>query len=77
MEAGTRQIVASLKDRLTGLRDLPKVVLALWQFGLSDEQRELAKQALRTYLLSQIVGGAKKKRDQEEIDRILNTKPYA
>ncbi len=75
MEAGTRQIVSALKTQIASIRDLPKAVLALWQFGLTEDQRELAKQSLRAYIMSQVIGGTKRKRDKEEVDRILNTKP--
>ncbi len=76
MEAGTRQIVAALKAQITSIRDLPKAVMSLWQFGLTEEQRELAKQSLRTYIMSRVIGETKKKRDKEEVDRILNNNPY-
>lgn len=72
MEAGTRQIVQALKQRIGSIRDLPRIVALLWQFGLNSEQRELAKQSLRAYVMSQVIGETKRKRDIEEVDRILN-----
>lgn len=72
MEAGTRQIVQALKQRIRSIRDLPRIVALLWQFGLNSEQRELAKQSLRAYVMSQVIGETKRKRDIEEVDRILN-----
>lgn len=75
METGTRQIVSSLKNQIQSIKDIPKVVLALWQFGLSEEQRELAKQSLKTYIMYQVIGKSKSRRDAEEVDRILNTTP--
>ena len=75
MEIGTREIVLGLTRQIRTIRDLPRVIRALWSFGLTDDQRELAKQSLRTYIMSQVIGGTIKKRNQEEIDKILNTKP--
>ncbi|MCA6430309.1 MAG: hypothetical protein IM613_12820 [Cytophagales bacterium] len=72
MEAGTRQIVQALKQRIGSIRDLPRIVALLWRFGLNSEQRELAKQSLRAYVMSQVIGETKRKRDIEEVDRILN-----
>jgi hypothetical protein len=75
METGTKQIVAALKAQIQSIRDIPKVTLALWQFGLTEDQRELAKQSLKTYIMSQVIGRNKNRRDSEEVDRILNKKP--
>lgn len=75
MEIGTKQIVASLKAQTQSIRDLPKVVLALWQFGLSEDQRELAKQSIKAYIMSQVIGKTKRRTDKEEVDRILNRNP--
>lgn len=75
METGTRQIVAALKAQIQNIKDIPKVTLALWQFGLSEDQRELAKQSLKTYIMSQVIGKTKRRQDSEEVDRILNKKP--
>jgi len=73
MEIGTREIVLGLTRQLRSLKDLPRVVMALWSFGLTDDQRELAKQSLRAYVLSRFASNTTR-RNQEEIDRILNTK---
>lgn len=75
MEIGTRQIVASLKAQIQSVKDIPKVALALWQFGLDESQRELAKQSLKAYIMSQVIGGTKRRNDSEEVDKILNKKP--
>ena len=76
METGTRQIVTGLKQQIQSIKDIPKVTLALWQFGRSEDQRELAKQSLKTYIMYQVIGRSKSRRDSEEVDRILNIKPY-
>lgn len=75
METGTRQIVAALKAQIQNIKDIPKVTLALWQFGLSEDQRELAKQSLKTYIMSQVIGKTKRRQDSEEVDKILNRNP--
>ena len=51
MEIGTRQIVAGLLKQIQSVKDIPKVSIALWQFGLSEDQRELAKQSLKAYIM--------------------------
>jgi hypothetical protein len=75
METGTRQIVAALKAQIQNIKDIPKVTLALWQFGLSEDQRELAKQSIKTYIMSQVIGKTKRRQDSEEVDKILNRNP--
>ena len=76
MEIGTRQIVAGLLKQIQSVKDIPKVSLALWQFGLSEDQRELAKQSLKAYIMSQVIGRNKSRNDSEEVDKILNKNPY-
>ena len=75
METGTRQIIAALKAQIQSIKDIPKVTLALWQFGLTEDQRELAKQSLKTYIMSQVIGKTKRRQDSEEVDKILNRNP--
>ena len=76
MEIGTRQIVAGLLKQIQSVKDIPKVSLALWQFGLDESQRELAKQSLKAYIMSQVIGRNKSRNDSEEVDKILNKNPY-
>ena len=76
MEIGTRQIVAGLLKQIQSVKDIPKVSLALWQFGLDADQRELAKQSLKAYIMSQVIGRNKSRNDSEEVDKILNKNPY-
>ena len=71
METGTKQIVQSIIKDIKTIRDLPKAVAILWSFGLTPDQREAAKNALKAFVLANIVD-SNNRRNKEEVDRVLN-----
>jgi len=70
MNKDTRAIVESLKASMKSVRDLPIALAGLYQFALSDDQKELAKNALRGFVLTLLVGGNKARQDKQQVQRI-------